>query len=318
MNLDAEIRNEYEISSEMKKVWSIQIRLLKRLLDVCEKYNLRIWADGGTLLGTIRHHGYIPWDDDIDMVMFRNDYDRLLSIAASEFHSPFFFQTAYSENHYYPRGHAQLRMDGTTAILKSDVFQGFHQGIFIDIFPYDAVPNDPNEMETQIKDRNKLMSELLVATYGHISIMSPGASFKVLQIKRTVRKQGFVHMFEQYENLFRRYSILENDLISCFSFIVDPDKFIRDKHWYDETIYLSFENEIMMPVPIGYHFILEKQYGKYMVPVKSPSFHGEFVVLDPNKSYLDYLPSIRKQVSKINNRLRKKRLIKRLQFWKSF
>lgn len=92
MNLDKEIRQGYEISSEMKKVWNVQMKLLKKLLEVCDKHHLKIWADGGTLLGTVRDHGYIPWDDDIDMVMLREDYDKLLEIAPKEFEEPFFFQ----------------------------------------------------------------------------------------------------------------------------------------------------------------------------------------------------------------------------------
>lgn len=77
MNLEPETRNNYYISVEMKKVWAVEMQLLKKLLEVCEKHHLKIWAEGGTLLGAVRHQGYIPWDDDIDMAMLRDDYDRL-------------------------------------------------------------------------------------------------------------------------------------------------------------------------------------------------------------------------------------------------
>ena len=81
MNLEPETRNGYYISADMKKVWAVEMQLLKKLLEVCEKHHLRIWAEGGTLLGAVRHHGYIPWDDDIDMAMLRDDYDKLQAIA---------------------------------------------------------------------------------------------------------------------------------------------------------------------------------------------------------------------------------------------
>ena len=77
MNLNEEVRNGYLITAETKKVWAVQIDLLKHLVDACQRHNLKIWADGGTLLGTVREHGYIPWDDDIDMFMLREDYERL-------------------------------------------------------------------------------------------------------------------------------------------------------------------------------------------------------------------------------------------------
>ena len=88
-------------------------------------------------MGTVRHKGYIPWDDDIDMLMFREDYDKLIELADSEFKDPYFLQCAYTEKHYY-RGHAQMRYKGTTAILKGDIYQPFDQSIFLDIFVYDG------------------------------------------------------------------------------------------------------------------------------------------------------------------------------------
>lgn len=145
MNLNSEIRNGYTISSDMKKVWNIQMKMVDKLIEVCNKYNLKVWADGGTLLGTVRDHGYIPWDDDIDMVMLRDDYNKLLQIAPTEFQEPFFFQNVYTDKKY-PRGHSQLRYNGTAAILPCDVNCAFNQSIFIDIFVYDQLPKDKSAL----------------------------------------------------------------------------------------------------------------------------------------------------------------------------
>ena len=139
MNLEEETRCGYLITAKMKSVWNIQIDLVQKLLEVCKKYDLRIWADSGTLIGTIRDKGYIPWDDDIDLVMMRDDYDKLLAVSNAEFKSPYFFQTAYSEHAPYSHGHAQLRMNGTTAILHGNEHMNIHLGIFIDIFVLDNV-----------------------------------------------------------------------------------------------------------------------------------------------------------------------------------
>ena len=147
MNLLEETRDGYTISADMKKVWAVEMKLLKKLLDVCNRHHLRIWAEGGTLLGTIRHHGFIPWDDDIDMAMLRDDYDKLQAIAREEFQAPFFFQSGYTDQ--FAWGFSKLRMDGTAAILPSDIYQQHHLGIFIDIFCYDAVPDDKNEIKKQ-------------------------------------------------------------------------------------------------------------------------------------------------------------------------
>lgn len=85
-----EIRNDYLVPAAMKRAWACQLDLLKELLRVCDKYNLKCWADYGTLLGAVRHKGYIPWDDDIDMVMLREDYDKLVEIADKELKHPYF------------------------------------------------------------------------------------------------------------------------------------------------------------------------------------------------------------------------------------
>lgn len=182
MDLTEEVRNGYLISSEMKKVWSVQMELLKKLLFVCDKYNLKIWADSGTLIGTVREKGFIPWDDDIDMIMMRNDYDKLISISEKEFNDPYFLQSAYSESKY-PRGHAQLRMRGTAAILPNDMDQSFDQSIFLDIFVYDAVPENQDLMDSLIRKIEKQRDVLISYCYGHLSLQHPKMSLFLIYKK---------------------------------------------------------------------------------------------------------------------------------------
>ena len=302
MNLQEETRNGYMISAQMKKVWAVQIKLLEKLLEVCDKHQLKIWADGGTLLGTIRHKGYIPWDDDIDMVMLRPDYDKLISIATTEFSSPFVFQCGYSDS-LYPRGHAQLRMDGTTAILLNDILSraSYHLGIFIDIFPYDAVPDNEAEMNRQIEERASLLNVLQKTAKG-FDLLHPLYFFRFFR-----KKLLFKQLFSDYESIFRRFKIEDCKNVSCFSFIVDPKHFLRDKHWYDETVFLPFEG-VLMPVPKEFDKILTLQYGNYMRPVQSPSFHGGFWALDADHSWQETMRIRRKEI----HILRKKRFFSRI------
>ena len=90
---DEEIRDGYKVSREMKKIWAVELDLLNELNRVCNKHNIRCMAWAGTMLGAIRHKGFIPWDDDIDIMLFRDDYEKLCEIAPSEFTYPYFFQT---------------------------------------------------------------------------------------------------------------------------------------------------------------------------------------------------------------------------------
>ena len=95
----------------MQAVWAVQMDLLKELIRVCEKYNITYYGDSGTLLGAIRHKGYIPWDDDIDVVMTRSEYNRLLEVAEKEFTHPYFFQTRETD-YGYERPFARLQGHG--------------------------------------------------------------------------------------------------------------------------------------------------------------------------------------------------------------
>lgn len=143
-----EIRSGYRITAEMKKVWAVQLNLLAELQRVCGKYGLHFWLDSGSLLGAVRHKGYIPWDDDIDVIMFREEYDRLVEVAQKEFLAPFIFQTAYTEQNFV-RGHAQMRNMETTAIIPIEINKKFNQGIFIDIFVLDGVCDNQETIDRQ-------------------------------------------------------------------------------------------------------------------------------------------------------------------------
>ncbi len=293
--LDGEERKGFFVSHEMKKVWSVQLELLTVLLDVCQRHNLNIWAEGGTLLGTVREHGYIPWDDDIDMAILRPDYDKLVAIAKDEFKSPYFFQCGYTENKY-PRGHAQLRKDGTTAILSMDINQDFHQGIFIDIFVYDAVPDKKEDLDT-LYNNCLLIDKLRAYCYKPYSVYNIWKNYKLYKLRKEVDQIGFKNLFAQYDRYLKSYENIECKHVSLIGFIFDFEHYLRDKHVFDDTIYMPFEY-IMMPVPIGYDEILTTQYGDYMKPAKAPTKHGGFAVLDTEKSYKEYLPFLRKQYRK--------------------
>ena len=294
MDLNEEIRKGYTISSKMKKVWAVQMELLKKLLEVCEKYHLRIWADGGTLLGTVREHGYIPWDDDIDMAMLRKDYDKLLEIAQKEFLPPYHFQSGHTDKNF-TLGHAHLRKDNTAAIVdKCDVFEDYHQGIFIDIFVYDEIPDEEEDLAFFLQQIEKKKTLLKRYCDYHFSFLHPIFSIKTFFSILPLKKIGFFQAFKDYDQLLKGE---KGNYVACVGFSLDTNIFRRKKDLYEKTVLMPFE-DIMMPVPNGYDVILKTQYGNYMKPVKTPSYHGQFVVLDPDKSYESYLPQLRKDVRK--------------------
>lgn len=116
----------------------------------------------------------------------------------------------------------------------------------------------------------------------------------VIKAKWTVGRKGFNKCFEEYEQLFRLHKIANNKNVSFIAFYYELERYLRDKHWYDETMYLPFE-DIQMPVLKDFDKILTLQYGDYMKPVKAPTMHGGFEALDTEHSFTELLPAIKKK-----------------------
>ena len=149
--LEQEVRCGYTITKQIKEVWAIELDLLSLLQDICDKNEIKYFADSGTMLGAIRNKGFIPWDDDIDISMMREDFDKFCKIAKKQLKYPYFFQDEDTEPGSL-RGHAKLMRLDTTAILKSELDRklNFSQGIFIDVFCFDNLPDDLHERENYL------------------------------------------------------------------------------------------------------------------------------------------------------------------------
>ena len=274
-NFQEEVRCGYTICKEMKEVWHIQLLMLEKFLSVCKKYNLTAYAAGGTMLGAIRHKGYIPWDDDIDMDMLREDYDKFLEIAPQEFDEPFFFQSAYTDKGYY-RGHAQIRYNHTAAILPREMKRAYHQGIFIDIFVIDGVPADDNAKSTLIQHTRNIIFGLRHRYYPPTKL-DPFRYFKIKQkIKKFCGKDSDHTLYRKFEDCLRQYPADACEYVAPLSYAPVNTRFYRKRKWYAETIEMPFEH-INIPVSARYHDILTKQYGDYMKPAQAPSEHGDIL-----------------------------------------
>ncbi len=288
--LEEETRNGYLISSGMKKVWAREIAMYQKFYEVCQKYNLKVWADGGTLLGVVRDKGFIPWDDDIDLAMLRDDYDKLISLPQEEF-APYFMQTAYTDVDFV-RGHAQLRDSSSTGILPREKDLRLNQGLFIDIFVYDAVPDSKIKAMMQKTRAQFLRHVLEKMVYPSVSV--PARIFSCLVTLLSLFF-SFKTIYSWFENSFRKVKISDNRMVSSNMFnFFNLKKIIRDKHVYDDTIMMDFE-WIKMPVPKGYDSILRTQYGEYMTPVKAPTIHGGTIILDAERPYTEVLAELRQQ-----------------------
>ena len=123
----------------LRKVQLLQLKIAKEIKRICDKNNIDYILDSGTLLGAVRHKGFIPWDDDMDIAMTREEYNRFIDVAKIELGEEYFLQTWDTDNNY-PMPFAKVRLNDTRYI--ENVFENanMHQGIYVDIFPYDVWP----------------------------------------------------------------------------------------------------------------------------------------------------------------------------------
>lgn len=290
----------YKVSEKRESIWKVELDLVKELDRICKKYDLQYFLDAGSLLGAVRHKGFIPWDDDIDLLMPRKDYDKLISVAQSEIRNPYYFQHI-STDPKYPGLHVKIRNSQTTAIIKSWLFTDVNQGIFIDIFPLEALPKDELEAEN-LYNKASVLGRAIKSYYNFDKILSlnPRIIFMLLKRRKLAKslikdQSDYVNKYTEYEELFKKNDYDACEKVGPLSFnFASERKIVFSKKCFEKAVWVPFEN-IKLPIPIGYDEVLKTYFGNdYMTPLIVPSEHGE-TYFDAKESYTHYLPLLRKQ-----------------------
>lgn len=126
------------MDNQLRKLQLLQLEILKDVDQICNSNNLKYYLVGGTLLGAVRHKGFIPWDDDVDIAMYRQDYTELQNIIEKNYKEKYFIQNSYSDQKY-SRFLPKIRLNGTLQVEKGIDGIDSHQGVYIDVFPLDYV-----------------------------------------------------------------------------------------------------------------------------------------------------------------------------------
>lgn len=276
---------QYQPSRTLQKLWKIELDLLKKFIRVCQTNNLNYFIIGGTLLGAARHKGFIPWDNDIDIMMPRKDYDRLWEIAPKEFNEPYFFQTSLTEKKdRFFRPHAQLRNSQTIGYARCDEEKNINKGVFIDIFPLDKIPDSHHELKVwlnTIQKQKKLMERYCkkkkkFREYFRLSNIISSTLFSIISYKRFFSNFNR-NVLGKYKNAQTQY--VANVSLGWIPSLVWPEKYFSD------YCFLEFEG-IKVKAPCMYKEVLDISYGdwhKYPDDVSEGvgTMHGE-IIFDEN------------------------------------
>ena len=135
------------------KIWNAEMLMAKELVEVCNKHGLKLFAAYGTLLGAVRHKGFIPWDDDMDFFMPRRDFAKLSKLGG-EFKRPHIMESRQMDPNWPHFGYLKIVLDGTTALNEEERYSlyPYNHGVFIDVFAMDFVPDEEDEREQFIQE----------------------------------------------------------------------------------------------------------------------------------------------------------------------
>lgn len=268
---------------DIKKVHEIDLLLLDEFIRVCNKNNLQWFADSGTLLGAIRKGEMIPWDDDIDVIMPRKDYNKLLSIADKEFKEPFFFQSPISDKFWNLT--CKLRYSNSTFFSSDKYSRNEHdnlcnKGIFIDIFVFDNVPINKDIFETE---QIFLRFMFCFSTMKKYALKNNTISYDA--------KEVFKFMNDSITNISESNKETKYVANMFFNYQRKYRNFVISKQAYSSYKEINFKGlKHKLRIPIGYKEILTLWYGDdWMIEKKINSTHGVGAAFyDTKNSYHSY------------------------------
>ena len=313
-----EIRLGYLVTSQRKRLWNVQIKLILEVARICRKHDIRWFAHGGTLLGAVRHKGFIPWDDDVDLLMLRPDYDKFMRVAPTELKPEFFLDNwinhrleeesdfdqsiddkfpslskeivddIRAKKRYWPlnAGYAKLRANDTTQIQWSER-RNVHQGIWIDIFPFDPTPpfDDPKD-QTHFEIAKELF--LAVGERPRVKKMLATNSEFVTPLDRL---EAMIELpFRDRARVYEEYlskTFCNSRNVSWRTKFLFNRKFIA-AYCFEKTIELPYEL-ISLSCPADYDGALTAWYGDWR---KVLFYTVHDCVWSDNISYKDYFAQV--------------------------
>lgn len=274
---EPEVRDGFSIMGLVKRSWAAQLDVLSVIDNICKKHGIIWYADSGTLLGAVRHKGFVPWDDDIDISMRRTEYNRFIRILQYELPEGYHYMHSYSNDNTYK---TFLRVINTKSVdFRQEFLENNHGCPYscgIDVFPLDNVPSNEEDWKFYKNIVSMLFNMELM-----IDIVDSNTKEEyIVEVENTlgvkVDRSGDVRRQLLILTDAISSSYMEEDtgyVASIWQHIYAGRKRPYRVEWYDEVVELPFEGGFM-PCPIGFHEVLCAMFGdNYMEPVKGTAIH---------------------------------------------
>ena len=249
----------------IQEIQAISLEILHTVASICDEQQLRYALVYGTLIGAVRHHGFIPWDDDVDIMMPRPDYDKLLAYLKINIkkypHLRVFNREECSD---YP--YMITRISDDRYVLDMANEKLFGMGVFIDIYPYDGLGKTKEEAVSYGMKGDRLSSLCYQATREHFAIENTTSTLRkivkypVYLVSKLVGKNYFQNKLDK---LARVKDYETSEYIGCVIWLSGGEKDIFPRDWFDETELMDFD-KYKFRVPKEYDKVLHHAYGDYM------------------------------------------------------
>lgn len=287
--LNPEVRSGSEVSNKLKKIWAVELDLLVELLRVCKKHDIKCSLAFGSLIGTVRHKGFIPWDDDLDVMFERDEYKKLLAVGPREFKHPYFFQYALSDRKKFSPL-ARLRNSLTTGYVTGDPTEGYNNGIYLDLYAFDANPQ--RRAFYLWKHFLKRVVGKCMNFYYDDQPRDRSIAERIKRLARPlVRMVSYETWWRIYSRVMAMYNRSEPRRSHMLTAQVGGRKDWINKEDMSDIVWLPYE---FMDVPVvrKYHELLSRAYGDYMQfppATERGKWHEGIIHFEPEIPYKEYL-----------------------------
>lgn len=291
-----EVRDGFYVPSMIKRAWATELDVLDEVDRICRKYNITYYAEWGTLLGAIRHAGYVPWDDDLDIGMRREDYVKFCKVAPGEFvegYQIINFRTNKDFHHFLARVVCKNRICFEDEHLRR--YHGFPYLAGLDIYVHDNVSKDKKAQEKCEKTAEYIVAVADAIEAGQMSAedeqaavtrinMICGTDIRVQQDKCQER----IELYSVAENVFATFKDEEcEEMTQMMPYSLYGNHMRIPVKYYERVVRVPFENTTI-PVPIGFDAMLKSRYGDYMKLVRNAGGH-DYPFYESQKKQLEVL-----------------------------